>query len=52
MRDTIVEQLIARAGLTKEQAEKAADVVMEIIEAKTGGLKDKLGSIPGAGSLF
>lgn len=49
MKEMIVSALKSKAGLTDEQANKAADVVMEIVQAKGG---DMMKSIPtGAGAL-
>lgn len=53
MKNVIVDQLKSRVGLTEEQATKAAEVVIEIVEAKTGGITDKLGdAVGGLGGLF
>ncbi len=45
MKEMIVEQLKSRVGLSQEQATKAAEVVVEIVESKGGELKDKLGGL-------
>ena len=48
MREMMVGALKSKVGLTDEQAGKAADVVMEIVQAKGGDLAK---NIPGASGL-
>lgn len=43
MKEMIVAALEGKVGLTKAQAEKAADVVLEIVQAKGGAIAGKLG---------
>jgi hypothetical protein len=48
MKDQIVSALKSKVGLSDEQATKAADVLMEIVQAKGG---DLMKGIPGAAAL-
>ena len=49
MQDTIKEQLQKRLGLSEEQALKASQIVMEIVQEKAG---EKLGGMAGAGKAL
>ncbi|GAB5549615.1 MAG: hypothetical protein RLO52_20310 [Sandaracinaceae bacterium] len=49
MQDTIKQQLQTRLGLSEEQATKAAQIVMEIVQEKAG---EKLGGVAGAGKAL
>lgn len=51
--DELIEQLKDRAGLTDEQAEKAAGVVADFLESKLSSdqIKDVAGQIPGLGQF-
>ncbi len=56
MKEMIIEQLQQRIGLSKEQAEGAAKVVMDLLEEHgvtlAEGIKDKLGDLGGIGDAL
>ncbi len=49
MKDTIVGALKSKAGLTDEQANRAADVVMEVVQSKIPGAAGMMGGAVPAG---
>ena len=49
MKDMIVSALKSKAGLTDEQANRAADVVVEIVQSKIPGAAGMIGGAAPAG---
>ncbi len=51
MKEMIIEQLQQRVGLSKEQAESAAKVVMDLLEEHGAGIAEKLGGLADLGGV-